>query len=212
MGFLDKFKKKDDFDELLKEPEGGAWDLGGEQKDDLGLGNSQPSNDLGLGNEQASAPQQPTGDLALGSEQGSPPPANFGAGDFGGQAQTDVLGLPSQGSGDLALGNEDPLTAQPSNDSLSSNSTTASTLNLNTNYPEPPQPQQQQAPQQQNIQHADPAQEYVQSSGVPKSGHEFDLILTKLDLLKSTLQNFDSRLSNIEQKLYERDNSNRRRW
>ena len=197
MGLFDKFKKKDDFDDLLKEPEGGSWELGGNKKGD----------DLALGNDSLGG--QPSGDLALGATPGGQPPTDLSLGGDSLGGHNDVMGLPSESSSEIG---SDSFVNPSDINTLNSNSTSASALNLDTSYPQQPQQvsQQQSQPQQQNAQSDNPVQDFVQSGH--KSGHEFDLILTKLDLLKSTLQNFDTRLSHIEQKLYEENNPPRRRW
>jgi len=70
--------------------------------------------------------------------------------------------------------------------------------------------QQQQQPAEMP-QQSQPVPPPIQNHENLNNKHELELVLTKLDLLKSTLQNIDARLSNIEQKVYEEKNE-RRTW
>ncbi|MBR9676216.1 hypothetical protein GOV05_04360 [Candidatus Woesearchaeota archaeon] len=155
MAFFGLFKKKDDFDDLIKEP---------------------------LGE-----------DPLLGAPGSEPPIGGGGGGDLG------VMDLPSQGMGD------NPSEFNGSPDSLGSSNTSASTLSLGA---QPSMREDTLRTQTQMPQETMPQNDA--SSNTVAYQKDFELIITKLDLLKSTLQNMDSRLSNIEEKVYEE--KRRDRW
>ncbi|PLW80372.1 hypothetical protein C0585_02780 [Candidatus Woesearchaeota archaeon] len=197
MGIMDVFKKKEEnFDDLLKEPEGGSWDsnqLGGNlgSNPDPLLGSSGTSpfgNDMGN-----------TSDFT----KGIPPENNF---------NSEVMGLPNQSSNSTQ-----GYPSDGSEDILGNNGTSASSLGLDTNYPSSPpnmrsnddennHDERFQASNNEFVNNQNEAQNPNQNT---MNSRDMDLIISKLDLIKSTLQHLDSRISNIEQKLYE---EKRDRW
>lgn len=201
MGLFDKFKKKDDFGDLLKEPVDGGWNndsfgstqLGGSSSsfggDSFGidpsakLGSNAMPSDFGS--------QNPMGQQSAGS-------SNFNSSMDDDDFDNDVMGLPGQGHHE-------------------SSHTSASPLNLNTNYPNAQSSQNQRQNEQpyynrdnnhqsNNIVGSSQDQHYSQQHQTKNDSltkQDVELIMTKLDLIRSTLLHLDSRISNIEQKIYE---------
>ena len=200
MGIMDVFKKKEEnFDDLLKEPAGGSWDsnqlggnLGSSPDPLLGSSGSTFGNDLGS-----------TSDFT----KGMPGESNF---------NSDVMGLPNQSNNNAPNSNQG-YPSDGSEDILGNSGTSASSLGLDTNYPSAP-PNMRNNNDENNYDERFQAQnsEFVNNQNEAQNpnqnnmnSRDMDLIISKLDLIKSTLQHLDSRISNIEQKLYE---EKRDRW
>ncbi|OVE74592.1 hypothetical protein BVX95_01745 [archaeon D22] len=208
MGLMDMFKKKDDFDDFLKEPEGGSWDKPGnpvgdvaglpDQGTDFGANNNQSANHSSDFNDIPPLGSDPTG---LGKMGEAPLPNSSMPGDFSSPSSESVVpgGLPS----DSWMGSK----REEDGDSLSSNSTSASPLNMGGSFSQNSQSNNTRSNNYESMTSDSKNETHLNNanSGMPKDNmsRDIELIMTKLDLIKSTLQNLDARMSKIESKLYE---------
>lgn len=215
------FKKKDDFDDLLKEPLGDPFnDKKTQQQDnDLNLNNqdqtsmSQNTNDvMGLPdqNNQAHKNDMPD-ELHLGSENTDPLNSNqTSAASF----DTDQKSNPIQDQySNMQQNDPDHFNQTQQKQNMQQDNQTQDQqiqqnqgLNNNQNYHENHYMQKEE-----NFQNNEMINNGYQNNDIePKNNNDTnELILAKLDLIKSTIQHLDTRLSGIENELIK---SKKDRW